>query len=113
MSLLWKTATEHCLHNYPGTCSDQTLPVAALMKHVPPTVIDPDLVEKYADQMKHGEWDHEDPSEPIHLGHAPEGPVLIDGNHRLQAAHDAGVTHLPVHVKTLSGAEPHPDLRND
>jgi hypothetical protein len=104
MSLLWRTATEHCLMNYPGTCHDAVLPVVALMKHVGPAHhVDRNLVDHFADRMREGEWDFDDAEEPIHLVHAPEGPLLFDGNHRVQAAHDAGVTHLPVHVKTLHG----------
>lgn len=109
MSLLWKTAVDHCLSHYPGTCRDEVLPVAALMKHLQPHAVYPEKVDRYAGEMTG--WDHSDPEEPIHMAHAPEGPVLIDGNHRILAADAAGVTHLPVHVKTLYGADPHPDLR--
>jgi hypothetical protein len=113
MSNLWvKVAVaDHCLKNYPGDCRDEVLPVAALVKHLRPFATYPEKVPRYADEMRQGEWDHED--SPIHMAHAPEGPVLIDGNHRLLAAEEAGVTHVPVHVKTLHGAENaiHPDLQ--
>ena len=116
MALLWVTAKgDHCLRNYPGTCRDEMLSVDALMKHARPAATYPDKVSEYADQMRRGGWDYEDSDEPIHLAHTPEGSVLIDGNHRILAAHEAGITHLPVHVKTIYGAEGSvpPDLRGE
>jgi ParB-like chromosome segregation protein Spo0J len=44
---------------------------------------------------------YSDYADPIHLVHDDQGSFLLEGNHRVRAAEEAGLSHLPVLVTDM------------
>jgi hypothetical protein len=57
-----------------------------------------DLIKRYRKDMEKGTFDFVRAAErdgDIHVVRGPSGDMLFNGNHRVMAAYEAGLTHVP------------------
>lgn len=88
------------------------MPVSELLPHVDHTGGDEGYISHLADSMRREGYRPEKADNPItlvwHQGEQDimgnDVPVLAEGQHRVKAAHEAGITHLPVDVHDLRGS---------
>jgi ParB-like chromosome segregation protein Spo0J len=77
-----------------------TIDIGDIVEHGPvdPTAhLDPATVERYADAL--------DEMPPVVVFDTPEGRILVDGYHRVQAARSAGRTTIDADLRSGSRAE--------